>query len=91
MRERNRKVLLGTVASHKMDKTVTVKIERRYKHAKYGKYVLATERYAVHDEKNEARAGDRVEICETRPLSKKKRWRLTKILHRAPSREGASS
>jgi small subunit ribosomal protein S17 len=74
-----------------MQKTVTVNVERRYKHPKYGKYVVQTKRYAVHDEKNEAHAGDRVEIAETRPLSKRKRWRLLRILDKSPRREESAS
>jgi small subunit ribosomal protein S17 len=87
MRVRNRRVLQGIVHSDKMEKTITVAVERRFKHPKYGKYVVHTKRYATHDEKNEARSGDRVEIAETRPLSKSKRWRLLRIMERAPSRE----
>lgn len=91
MRVRNRKTLVGTVHSDKMQKTITVDVERRFKHPKYGKYVLKTKRYAVHDEQQDARAGDRVEIAETRPLSKSKRWRLLRILERAPTHgEGGS-
>ena len=86
MRVRNRRVLQGTVHSDRMQKSVTVDVERRYKHPKYGKYVVQTRRYAVHDEKNEAHAGDRVEIAETRPLSKRKRWRLLRIVEPAPHR-----
>ena len=82
MREQSRKTLLGTVHADKMTKTITVDVERRYRHPKYGKFVVKTRRFAVHDEKGEARAGDRVEIMETRPLSKNKRWRLLRILER---------
>jgi len=81
----NRKTLIGTVASDKMQKSCTVRVERRYKHPKYGKYVVASKKYIVHDENNEARTGDRVEISETRPLSKNKRFRLLSILERAES------
>ena len=91
MRVRNRKTLVGTVHSDRMQKTVTVDVERRYKHPKYGKYVVQTRRYAVHDEKNEAHAGDRVEIVETRPLSKSKRWRLLRIVEPAPQRGETAS
>jgi len=87
----NRKVLSGTVRSDKMNKTITVAVERRYKHVKYGKYVVRTRSFAVHDEKDEARTGDVVEIAETRPLSKRKRWRLLRILERAPSRGESKS
>ncbi|MFI5401627.1 MAG: 30S ribosomal protein S17 [Planctomycetota bacterium] len=82
MREQNRKTLLGTVHADKMMKTITVDVERRYKHPKYGKFMVKTRRFAVHDERNEAHAGDRVEIMETRPLSKNKRWRLLRVLER---------
>ncbi|MHC4450226.1 MAG: 30S ribosomal protein S17 [Planctomycetota bacterium] len=79
--------MTGTVASDKAQKSCTVRVERRYKHPKYGKYVLASNKYLVHDENNEARVGDRVEISETRPLSKNKRWRLLTIIDRAESGE----
>ena len=82
MREESRKTLLGVVHSDKMDKTITVDVERKYRHAKYGKFIVKTRRFAVHDEKNEAHPGDRVEIMETRPLSKSKRWRLLRVLER---------
>ena len=91
MRVRNRKMLQGIVHSNRMDKTVTVNVERRYKHPKYGKYILQTRRYAVHDEKNEAHAGDFVEIAETRPLSKSKRWRLLRIVRPSARRGGSAS
>ena len=84
-------VLQGTVRSSRMDKTITVSVVRRFKHPKYGKYVLRTKRYYVHDEKNDARPGDTVVISETRPLSKTKRWRLVEILERAPTREDRKS
>jgi len=87
----NRKVLHGVVASDKMDKTITVDVERRFKHPKYGKFVKRTKRYAAHDAKGEARQGDRVEIAETRPLSKTKRWRLLRVIVRAPSQAGGRS
>ena len=91
MRVFNRKVLHGVVASDKMDKTITVDVERRFKHPKYGKFVKRTKRYAAHDAKGEARQGDRVEIAETRPLSKTKRWRLLRVIVRAPSQAGGRS
>ena len=87
----NRKVLKGTVHRDKMQKSITVNVERRYKHRKYGKYVVQTTRYAVHDEANEARLGDTVEIAETRPLSKSKRWRLLRVLAKSPRREETTS
>ena len=84
MRSGNRAVLQGTVHSDKMDKTITVNVERRFKHPKYGKYVVRTNRFAAHDVENSARVGDTVEIAETRPLSKNKRWRLLRVVTRAP-------
>ena len=91
MRVGNRKVLQGTVHSNKMAKTIAVDVQRRFKHIKYGKYVVRTKRYYAHDEDNKAQIGDSVTIAETRPLSKMKRWRLLDITRRAQSREGASS
>ena len=78
-----RKTLTGTVVSDKMDKTVVVRVERRLSHSKFKKVVKTTNKYKVHDEKNECQAGDYITICETRPLSKDKRWRLLEILKRA--------
>ena len=66
--------------SAKMDKTISVRIERRYKHPKYGKFVRSHKKFLAHDEKSEAVEGDIVEIESTRPLSKNKRWRLTSVL-----------
>ena len=82
----NRKIKTGTVTSDKMEKTITVSIERRVKHTRYGKYVRRITRFKAHDEKNEARIGDRVEIMETRPLSKTKNWRLVKIVEKTGER-----
>lgn len=73
----------GIVVSDKTEKTVIVAVVQRYKHPQYGKYVSKTNRYAVHDEKDEAREGDTVRIAETRPMSKTKRWKLSEILARA--------
>lgn len=73
----------GVVVSDKMDKTITVKISRQVKHPKYGKYIRLTDKTKVHDEKNEARVGDRVRIYEFRPLSKTKSWKLEAIVERA--------
>ncbi len=78
-----RKVRFGLVTSNKMDKTIVVKVERRVKHPIYGKFVKKTSKFVAHDEKNECGIGDTVQIMETRPLSKRKRWRLTKIVERA--------
>ena len=84
MSDRNmRKTLIGRVASDKMDKTIVVAIEDSVKHKLYNKVIKRTIRVKAHDEKNEAHAGDRVKIMETRPLSKDKRWRLVEIVERA--------
>ena len=71
------------VRSSKMDKTITVSVERRVKHPIYGKFVKKTTRFHAHDEKNECTVGDVVKIMETRPLSKTKRWRLVEIVEKA--------
>ncbi|MCM5529261.1 MAG: 30S ribosomal protein S17 [Chitinophagaceae bacterium] len=83
MAERNlRKTRIGVVASNKMDKTVTVAVERKVKHPIYGKFVKKTTKFHAHDEKNECSIGDLVKIMETRPLSKTKRWRLVEIVEK---------
>lgn len=81
--EGRRQALIGTVVSDKMDKTVTVAVERTYMHRLYQRYVKRTSKYAVHDERNECGVGDRVQIVATRPLSKRKRWRVREIIERA--------
>jgi small subunit ribosomal protein S17 len=73
----------GRVVSNKMDKTVVVAVESRSAHPKYGKIVVRTKRYKVHDEENSCKEGDRVRIRETRPLSRTKRWTVTDIIERA--------
>lgn len=78
-----RKVREGTVVSVSMDKTIVVAIVERVRHPRYAKTVQRTKRLYAHDEENQAKAGDRVQIQETRPLSKLKRWRLVQILERA--------
>ncbi|NIW37224.1 MAG: 30S ribosomal protein S17 [Gemmatimonadetes bacterium] len=78
-----RKTRQGTVVSTKMDKTIVVAVERRTAHPIYGKQLLRTKKFHVHDENDEAREGDTVRIMETRPLSKTKRWRLIEIVMRA--------
>ncbi|MBM78299.1 MAG: 30S ribosomal protein S17 [Crocinitomicaceae bacterium] len=84
MKMRNlRKERVGTVTSSKMDKSIVVMVERRVKHAKYGKFVKKSSSFVAHDEKNECNQGDTVKIMETRPLSKRKNWRLVEILERA--------
>ena len=82
--ERNaRKERVGLVTSSKMDKTITVVVERKVKHPIYGKFMKKTTKFHAHDEKNECGEGDTVRIMETRPLSKLKRWRLVEILQKA--------
>ncbi len=82
--ERNlRKVREGVVVSNKMQKTIVVIVERKLKHAKYGKFLKKTNKFAAHDENNDCNIGDKVRIMETRPLSKSKRWRLVEIIERA--------
>jgi small subunit ribosomal protein S17 len=84
METRNlRKERIGIVTSDKMDKTITVAVERREKHPIYGKFVKKTSKFSAHDEKNDCGIGDTVKIMETRPLSKNKRWRLVEIIERA--------
>ncbi|MBX2932434.1 MAG: 30S ribosomal protein S17 [Chitinophagaceae bacterium] len=84
MVERNlRKTRVGTVTSNKMEKTVTVSVERKVKHPIYGKFVKKTTKFHAHDEKNECTVGDIVKIMETRPLSKTKRWRLVEVVEKA--------
>jgi small subunit ribosomal protein S17 len=78
-----RRRLLGKVVSDKMDKTVVVEVVRRARHTVYKKYVRNRERYKAHDEKNEFKVGDRVEIMEHRPISKDKRWRVIRLVARA--------
>ena len=73
----------GVVTSTKMEKTITVLIERKIKHPIYGKFMKKSKKFTAHDENNECNEGDTVKIMETRPLSKKKRWRLVEILERA--------
>ena len=82
--ERQRRTLQGRVVSDKMDKTIVVIVHRRYRHPRYRKYVNEQVRYKAHDERNDARVGDKVDIVESRPLSRGKRWRLTNVLERAP-------
>ncbi|HEX6982833.1 MAG TPA: 30S ribosomal protein S17 [Balneolaceae bacterium] len=73
----------GRVVSDKMDKTITVAVDRRVKHAIYGKYITKTTKYLAHDENDDAKEGDIVQIMSTRPLSKRKSWRLVEIIERA--------
>ena len=78
-----RKTRIGTVSSNKMDKTITVAVERKVKHPIYGKFLNKTSKFHAHDEKNECTIGDVVRIMETRPLSKTKRWRLVEVIEKA--------
>ena len=82
--ERNlRKERIGIVASNKMEKSISVLVERKMKHPIYGKFVNKSRKFIAHDEKNECNEGDLVKIMETRPISKNKCWRLVEILERA--------
>jgi small subunit ribosomal protein S17 len=74
------KVLEGIVVSDKMDKTITVKVSRRYPHPLYKKLTMASKKYKAHDQENKAKVGDKVKIIECRPLSKQKRFRLMEII-----------
>ena len=78
-----RKERIGVVTSDKMEKSIVVAVERKVKHAMYGKFVKKTTKFVAHDEKNECNQGDTVRIMETRPLSKNKCWRLVEIIERA--------
>ena len=83
MEARNlRKTRTGVVSSNKMNKTITVAVERKVKHPIYGKFVKKTTRFHAHDEKNECSIGDVVKIMETRPLRKTKRWRLVEVVEK---------
>jgi small subunit ribosomal protein S17 len=84
MENRNlRKERVGIVVSNKMDKSIVITVERKVKHAIYGKFVKKTSKFMAHDEKNDCNEGDTVKIMETKPLSKNKNWRLVEILERA--------
>ncbi|MEP0368939.1 MAG: 30S ribosomal protein S17 [Cyclobacteriaceae bacterium] len=82
--ERNlRKERIGQVVSNKMQKTITVAVNRKEKHPIYGKFIRKTTKFTAHDESNDCNIGDTVRIMETRPLSKNKRWRLVEVIERA--------
>jgi small subunit ribosomal protein S17 len=84
METRNlRKERVGKVTSNKMDKTIAVEVERKVKHAMYGKFMKKTKKFLAHDDTNSCGIGDLVKIVETRPLSKNKRWRLVEIVEKA--------
>jgi len=78
----HRKERVGKVVSDRMDKTIVVRVERRFRHPRFKKVVTAYSKFYAHDEKNEAKVGDRVRIQETRPLSKTKCWRLVEVVER---------
>ena len=78
-----RKTKVGVVTSNKMDKSITISVQRRLRHPMYGKFVKKSTKFMAHDEKHECNEGDTVRIMETRPLSKSKRWRLVEIVERA--------
>ena len=78
-----RKTIIGIVAKDKMEKSRVVVVERKIKHPLYKKYVKKTSKFMAHDEKNESHEGDTVLLMETRPLSKRKRWRLVEVIERA--------
>ena len=78
----HRRELIGVVTSDKMTKTRVVLVERRLSHKKYGKFMTSRARYKAHDEKNEFKTGDRVEIIESRPLSREKRWAVARLVDR---------
>lgn len=78
-----KRTLIGRVVSDKMDKTVTVLVERKVKHPMYGKVMVRSKKYHAHNEGNSAKAGDLVEIVETRPMSRTKTWAVTSVLEKA--------
>ncbi len=82
-----RREYTGIVKSNKMQKTITVEVNRLTRHQRYGKFIHSFTTFKVHDEKNEAGLGDRVLIFETRPISKSKRWKLASIVEKAPKEE----
>jgi small subunit ribosomal protein S17 len=77
-----RKERIGVVVSNKMDKSITIAVESKVKHAMYGKFIKKTSKFMAHDEKNDCNIGDTVKIMETRPLSKNKNWRLVEVIER---------
>ena len=84
--EKKLRTATGRVVSNKMDKTITVAIERKVKHPMYGKYIKRTTKVQAHDEQNDCQEGDKVSITECRPLSKNKSWRLVEVVERADAR-----
>lgn len=86
MERSNRKERVGQVVSNKMDKTAVVAVERVTRHPLYGKTIMVSRKYKVHDPENSCHVGDKVRIMETRPLSKEKRWRLVEIVEKSKDR-----
>lgn len=83
MEERNlRKTRVGVVSSNKMEKSISIKVERKFRHPIYGKFIMKTKKLMAHDEQNECHIGDTVRVMETRPLSKNKSWRLVEVIER---------
>ena len=80
----HRKMKIGIVVSDKMEKTISVRVTRHAMHPGYGKRIIKSKKFLVHDAENACRMGDRVQFAETRPMSKNKRWTLVKIIERAP-------
>ena len=78
-----RKERIGVVVSNKMQKSIVVRVDRKMKHPKYGKFIQRSKKFIAHDENNECNIGDTVRIMETRPLSKRKNWRLVEIVEKA--------
>ena len=84
MKERqNKRQVVGTIVSNKMDKTVVVLVERMVKHPMYHKYIKRRSKFAAHDENNACHIGDKVKITESRPISRTKRWRVSEIVEKA--------
>ena len=84
MAERGRrKIFIGRVTSNKMEKSATVIVERRFRHPLYKKFVTKSSKFMIHDEENVCNVGDKVQIMETRPLSRRKRWRLVEVIEKA--------
>ena len=79
----NKRAMIGTVVSDRMEKSIVVSVETLKKHPAYKKYIRRSKRYLAHDEKNECRTGDTVRISETRPLSSRKSWKLVEVIDRA--------
>ena len=87
---KKRKIVVGTVVSDKMQKTIVVKVDRRVRHTMYKKYVVRSRNFKAHDETNDAKKGDRVSLVESRPLSRDKRWVLQTIVRRAGQTQDAN-